>query len=530
MPLNSASGSISDDNESDPLFWEQALALARLELGLLRLAGASTDDLASSYDRAREAFRTDQDRAFEAFDTFSARARSLRAELVQVELPEAGARPVPLERLAPMFARADRALRVLPVSTLGSIQMQGDSARRYQELLSHEWLLNQARRLSADFATQHAELLLADARAWLSSTELEQAWEKTSQLAEADLAVVNEPSAVPSAGQRDRFQVAVLPRGPVPTGQAAILLAHDPEIAIEQRVEQSDAGSLVPVAPGGAQQTPQKRLLSVTRVEGLQVNPVAFYRGRVFEAGERVTLQAPEELVSIEVRQRKVLPGYPDQFDQHPRKAYLHPKNSLDYKLLIKNRTPNPLTLFVEQRLGDQAPSKTRIMLEAHATDESLGGIVLASDIPDDKPLILKVEANEGTTDGAAACQPVDVELRKIHPKDFIVAEDGLLNGRVFLVIVRHVHADPVPVPVYVRVKVEPAGAVAEIRKSALQYVPRGGSKVFYFQLIREVPEVTWTVEAEGEEIARKKLNIYGDLRALPPAATPSTLPQAGGP
>ena len=50
---SSAGASISDDNEPDPLFWEQALALARLELGLLRLAGASTDDLASTYDRAR---------------------------------------------------------------------------------------------------------------------------------------------------------------------------------------------------------------------------------------------------------------------------------------------------------------------------------------------------------------------------------------------------------------------------------------------------------------------------------------------
>ena len=285
----------------------------------------------------------------------------------------------------------------------------------------------------------------------------------------------------------------------------------------------------MPVAPGEIQQAAQKRTLSVSRVEGLQVNPVAFYRGRVFAAGESVTLQAPEELVSIEVRQRKVLPGFPDQFDQHPRKAYLHPKNSLDYKLVIKNRTPNPLTLFVQQRLGEQAPSETRIVLEGNATDESLGGIVLASDIPDDKPLILNIQANEGTTDGAAACQPVDVELHKIHPKDFIVAEDGLLNGRVFLVIVRHVHADPVPVPVYVRVKVEPAGSVAEIRKSAMQYVPRGGSKVFYFQLISNVPEVTWTVEAEGEEIARKKLNIYGDPRAQPPAARP-TVPAAAGP
>ncbi len=56
------SGGTVPEGEFDPIFWDQALGLARLELGLLRIAGAEVNDLRVAFERALASREGDQAR------------------------------------------------------------------------------------------------------------------------------------------------------------------------------------------------------------------------------------------------------------------------------------------------------------------------------------------------------------------------------------------------------------------------------------------------------------------------------------
>jgi hypothetical protein len=265
----------------------------------------------------------------------------------------------------------------------------------------------------------------------------------------------------------------------------------------------------------------------------LRVSPEVFYRGREFSAPVSREIGAPRDLVKVEIRQRITqfkLRGktyqVPDQFVLNQGKGYLHPKNNLDYKLVVTNTTAEPLDVCVSYSLPDQRPTVKTLNLQAKEINETVVGTVYPLDLPDDKPKDLTVTVTEGKPDGPPLCAPLKVEFRKVNPREFISAMDGY-NGHVFFVCVTHEGgSDPVPLPAEVRVKVEPANAFREL-KPAVGFVERGAMRVFPFQILpgKEIAEIKWTVDAEGVSKVVEGTFLMNDA-PKPPPKPPAEPPQ----
>jgi len=143
---------------------------------------------------------------------------------------------------------------------------------------------------------------------------------------------------------------------------------------------------------------------------------------------------------------------------------------------------------------GDQATEV--VELGPKGVTDSVTGRVWAHDFPDEKIRDLEIAVTEGEKDGSPACKPMKVAFRKVHPKEFIVAEPGY-HGNIFHVIVTHMPNDPVPVPVEVLVTVWPGSAFREIGPSVKEIDPNSRT-VFNFRILKPVTMIRYFVSAEG--------------------------------
>ncbi len=344
----------------------------------------------------------------------------------------------------------------------------------------------------------------------MSSKDLVAAFAEASAQADAEILIENQSSAGASVGRQGALTLQVESRGPIPAGRAALLLAHDPSHELIVTSPENPGGLFALPVPTGFPPI-QLRYEGNT---GFEMRPLAFYRGRSFTSGEDIHAVPPEKLVNVEIRQyltkvrvrnkrgRDQILEFPDQFANNSRRIYLHPYNWLDYELAVSNTTDAPLDLFVSRHLGDPGvglPDESRFTLAGHA-EQMIVGTILGADLTYEKPKILTINVKEEDEEGPALCKPLKVEVRKLHPKEFIYADAGY-DGWNFFVYVKHI-ADPVSVPSYVYVRVEPAGAFLEYRdRPAVQMVPANGERVFAFQIIKPVNIIHWTVVAEGEEV-----------------------------
>ena len=164
---------------ADPDFWNLALALARLDWGLLELGGASDADLSrieSAFPAARSAARGDPATAFEAFERLSRVLRAARADRSQAVRQTRGTSYVPL-------AMADRAARVLPLSEiLSDSDKATETLDRFQR---QALLLWHGRRLLRDFAPEHAMRLFEEARQYFDTEDLRAAAEEAGAMSSA---------------------------------------------------------------------------------------------------------------------------------------------------------------------------------------------------------------------------------------------------------------------------------------------------------------------------------------------------------
>ena len=207
----------------------------------------------------------------------------------------------------------------------------------------------------------------------------------------------------------------------------------------------------------------------------------------------------------MELRQQRTYKKVPDQFLLNPGKGYLHERFALDYKLLITSKTRRKLDAFVTYTLEGLPSESGLVTLEGRRSDDSLKGRVMPNDLPEDKPKTLTITVHEGDADGRPLCKPVEIPFRKVHPREYITAADGL-NGNLFQVwVVHEAGSDPVPLPAEVWVKVEPAKYFREVGKS-IKTIPHGGGRIFTFEMAPGLKEVNWSVGAEGvADIIQKK-------------------------
>ena len=197
---------------------------------------------------------------------------------------------------------------------------------------------------------------------------------------------------------------------------------------------------------------------------------------------------------------------FPDQFEHQQVRGALHPYSTLDYKLVIRNKTDERLKLVVTHGLQGQE-STDDVELEPRGVTESVTGRVWSHDFPDEKPQALVISAAEGEKEGRAACKDLRVAVRKIHPREFIVAQRGFGRGE-FLVFVGHTQNDPVSVPVEVVVGAEPGAAFREVNKS-VKLIDPGEWQTFAFTILRPVNQITYSVSVEGvNDVWVKKFNL----------------------
>lgn len=505
-----------DKTDPDPGFWKRARALARLECGLLKLAGRDVRDLADWQEQAWSSRDKNAPLAFDAFDRFSARVRELRAIT-----PRAGA-PAPkanapdesdpgdreegesIDQGRRELLAADRAARALPAGSINDLA--GDPARTFDDFQLHALLVWHARRLLEDFAPEHAERLLEEARQFASSKTLWEEFGRAHAMTEAALIVKGPSGGKLNLDASQDISVQVGGEGDLPAGSAALLLAHDPKVAINATV--AGEGSLIPIPIAGSKPAARSIAVAMSGQHAgkarLVLLPEAFYRGRRF-AAEGVELPDQENLVKVELRQVRTYKDVPDQFLLNPGKAFLHERFSLAYKLLITSRTGRTLDAYVTYTL-DGLPSQTgHVTIAGRKFDDSLTGRIMPNDLPDDKPRLLTITVQEGDAEGRPLCKPVEIPCRKIHPREYITAADGL-NGNLFQVwVVHEAGSDPVPLPAEVWVKVEPANYFREVGKS-IKTIPHGRGRIFTFEMAPGLKEVNWSVGAEGvADIIQKK-------------------------
>ena len=230
-----------------------ARALARLEIGLLKLGGRDVRDLADWQEQAWACATRTPRLPSTRLDRLSARVRELWAGRPPSNPPRGGAlveaEPVDreegesLDHARRTLIAADRAARSLPASAINDLA--GDPARKLDDFLVHSLLIWHAGRLLDDFAPEHAERLLEEARQFSSSRALWEEFGRAHALAEAAITVKG-----PSANQQDAdaaqdLAVQVGTEGDLPAGVAALFLAHDPKGALGVVV--AGEGSLIPV-------------------------------------------------------------------------------------------------------------------------------------------------------------------------------------------------------------------------------------------------------------------------------------------
>jgi hypothetical protein len=536
-----ADGAGTPSTAADPCFWGQALGMARLELGLLKLGGASEAELARLEGAYRVAKRslgggTPAD-AFDAFEVLSAVIRGAHAgQMARVE--EVRSSPWTSRRSSDasihrQLAEADRAARVLPLSYAVAWSFDDLDADRLDRFHRYAFLLWHGRRLLEDFAVDHAQLVLNRARLAYedagptTTLALKEALDDAEARKSARLAVQLQSAAklvIQDWGDH-RLQLRVDAIGNVPSGDASALIGAGPALPVAVTAVDShhDAreGTLVAVTPGSRTQPAE---FLVDRVEATDeertftMMPGAFYRGRYFPADRDlvVTTNALAEPIAVTIHQSyRRVKNIPDQFLFHPGKGFLHPRSELDYQLKVEGKTGLPMTVRVKYGLEGQTEPHREASLEltaAKATGE-IAGVVASRDTPVDRPRNLVVTVTrEG---GVKPLSKRVFEFRQILPKDYVSVVPTLSQeeDKLYLAVTR-LRTDPVTddIDVFVRV----------VGQTARHVFHRGEVKYFGFSVRGLAPPIPWSVTVEGVVDA-----FHGEISPNGPATTPAPRPEA---
>lgn len=488
----------------DPVFLKQALDLARLERGLLRVGGRDVKDLPDLPRKPPAFVLEDTSRIMDALGDVSVRLRKLRAAVVEARGEVAG---------------ADRATRTLPAADL--IRLVDDPSQQVAE--SHLRALKawHALRLCDDFAFDTARRLLADVEddGGKDSPNIRDLVIRRST---AELRIQNDGN--------DGFRhLRITPSEDLPPGHAAAFLEHDPGVPVsaEPRKHRGDpTTNLIPVPtptdwPGlGFDLDPLAMRANV------RLTPVVFYRGLFFsDKGGGQTFRSRDP-VTVEIHQSKTVTRYrnklyrwPDQFVEHPNEGYLHTKSTLEYKLRVTNWTRRDLRLTVSHGLGIAPPRKKTIDLKGEASDETTVGVVRSEDIPADQPATLSVGVTDDRDGQPLLREPLTIVLRKGDPLTYIVYQRAFQQG-VFYLRNYHTQNDPVPVPATVGIKVEPFTVLEQVDRNS-NLIPRGAFTTFEYRILDlRAPAFKWTLSVEGalDVIAKEEiLNQIAPELARPP-------------
>lgn len=540
-----------DSSPPDPGFWPAAVGQAEVELALLRMGGGEgpeVDTLRLALESARNA-RGEPVASAEALAQFSARVPAARAELLRRarRVGTSGVTEADDAAAGPQIAQADRAARSLPAAWTRSLS--GDAAPDTQLDRWHRYrhLLATARRLLGDFAPEHAELVLAEARKLGETHDLRQTLKRADAQLRARLVVTTDPAESLTLGdQAVRLKVVARPEDAVPEGRGAVLLGYDPTQPIAVRragmeIETGDAEGTVRIA--GSAPAEVEYLIDRTEYSPeaatVELASEVFYRGRSFPAASplAVALDPAKEAVTITLRDPNPR-GFRDQYSDHPGRGFLHYNAGLGYRLELRNNTEAPLTVWVSAALDGQTSPPHVLTIPPGKSDSSLSGRLQAVDLPSPKPdapppppgpdeaplgraRVLTVEVREKNESGRALATIRRYSFEQLPVEQYAAATAHFSpnDGRVYVVL-HHLAADRVNGPVFFQVTV--AGMNQRIP------VPKGQSYTAWFGILPPWPEkVKYSVQV-GDKPNAFSGEVSTGIPVAPPEPKGGATPPAG--
>ncbi len=528
---------VPDDTNEPPArdraFWAKAVDLARVEIALLTIAGQDTESLTPWIDAAELAATGDRnDEALEKLALFAGKARQVREAMVQevVGLP---LRIDPDGPNAVQVRAAGRAARVMPLLALQQLPADSDPVQLTENLDRRDLTIWHARRLCEDFALRQARQVLTSGRGGLQRTSIrlkpgEGYWEVDAlQQAYASASIDVEIVA-------DERQVRFKPAGKLPEGEAVAFDGHgsgDSAPPMLKRVPGNAApGSLLPV------NAPEPVAFAFERSSP---QPVAFFRGRAFTP--RLALKKLDDvnLVDVSIRERTTTARiggrkvtWVDQFEKHPNEGYLHPVNSLVYKIRLSSESEQPLMLYVTygfDDVPDEEPKVAVLTLPPHQVDETIVGEVLPDDLELDKPRTMSVRVTEGDPQGRKLSEDLNVAFQKIEPKEIqdIKVNPAFDRGVVYLDVQRS-SLDRITGPVLIYVMVEPFNLVRQLN-DPYPYILPGRFVRYAYQMSPAIEDVEFTFEVDEIEVCKKKYQINPKKKPPPQPAAGAGVGLAAG-
>jgi Caspase domain len=502
-PSRSSESKSEDVNPSppDPASQRQAVGEARLELGLLELGGADKADLELlklAVEACKTASSDAKESSLDPFVQFGDLVRAARSRLLERTRGQASraATSSTDSFVSPELDAADRAARILPSSSLRTFSEENGPDRQYARFVRHAQLLWLGRRLSDDFAPEHAQLVLAAARSLLDSEAVKKAIDVARNRAGARLVLRSSADAALELKDKDLpLSLRASSEGDLPPGDAVLLLGLDPSKPLTLR--DRDRTSSLPI-PAPLTEELSRRLTMVrtdfsSREDSISFSPSLFYRGRVFgvERAISVSLVKIDEPVTVTIQDRDAR-GFPDQFNEHPGQGYLHHGTTLRYKLVLRNNLEKPLRAFVSFGLDGQKPQTRLVSLKPGQRDESISDAVrAAADLPDGKSRTLVVSIRDGGETGPALAVDRNFPFRLLQPEQYMTASAHFdsTQGLIYITAV-HLRGDLVTGPVT-------ALATVEGQMQSSRALARGEGWIFWFPAAFPFPPaIPWSLQA----------------------------------
>ena len=532
-PLDSPDlgSSVPEVAPPDPAFWQRAVGLARVEAGLLRLAGLDASDLESASRQAKANWEKNPDAARAALSSAARAATAARSRLVE-DLDDPS-RP----------GGWDRVVCALPhdaLKRLGAGRIEDRSRPEFRAMIA--W---QATRLCDDFAADEARELV---RPYLENARSDgnDPIRKALDLAEARLAA--RLTIADSRG--DPAKVVVEHIGDLPEGLAAAFVPRD---AATSSAEVTVLDGDRPDLPGLLDAATKRPTTLAFFREGVPIgrqSPVLFYRGHVFRRFEDVK---DADLVAVRIEQKDletVIPWkvsgdkasravprtipVPDQFRRNSKNVYLYPSNRLDYRLILQNETSRSLSLYVSYGLAtEDLPLATkRLVLEAGTISRDIVGSISAGDLlPDAAPSDFVIEVREGDANGRRVAEDVRLKCRKVLPTkeditvifsgwNVISPKAGLLRLTVF-----HSNTSKVTAPMFFSMKLEPGNEVGQVDHNTL-VVPYGEARTYEYRIPLSAQKITYSLDVGSVTLNFDPFELNAPPK--PPAPLPAVTPAPG--
>ena len=210
-------------------------------------------------------------------------------------------------------------------------------------------------------------------------------------------------------------------------------------------------------------------------------------------------------------------------------RGYLHPVNSLDYKLKIRNTADRPLRLFVSHGLEGLSPYNDSISIEGGQVRDVVVGTVSPTDLPDDGAVRnLKVRITEEDADGRRLAKDLVVPFQKVEPTRADIGTAVTYNNGYLTLDVNHSTDDRVTAPALVYVKIEPFEAVRQVDRDPV-VVPLGERVRFVYYIDRTIPKVKWTLIVDEVVIKSQEEVINRSLEKPPGGAGAGAASDAPG-